>query len=62
MECSQPFGHIVAAMEVIDVRIQVYKGSGCGHTAGNSPGRKVRLNDFNCNCPAYIACGCTDLR
>ena len=27
MEYSQPSGHIVAAMEVSDVRIQVYEGA-----------------------------------
>ena len=36
--------------------------SGRGHTADNSPGSKVILNDFNCSCPVYIACGYTDLR
>ena len=37
-------------------------GSGRGYTAGNSPGNNVMLNDFNCICPVYIACGYTDLR
>ena len=47
MERPQPCAHIIAAMEVSDVRIQ---------------GSKVMLNDFNCSCPVYIACGYTDLR
>ena len=59
MEHSQLSGHIVAAMEVSGVQIQVYEGA---DEAGNSPGSKVMLNDFNCSCPVYIACGYTDLR
>ena len=32
------------------------------HDSGHSPGIECMLNDFNCSCPVYIACGYTDLR
>ena len=36
--------------------------SRCGNGSGHYPGIEIMLNDFNCACPVYIACGYTDLR
>ena len=36
--------------------------SRCGNGSGHHRGIEVMLNDFNCACPVYIACGYTDLR
>ena len=30
--------------------------------SGDTPDAAIMLNDFNCGCPVYIACGYTDLR
>ena len=38
------------------------RGSGYEYAASTAPGGEVMLNDFNCSCPIYIACGYTDLR
>ena len=35
---------------------------GCGNNPGYHSGIEIMLNDFNCACPVYIACGYTDLR
>lgn len=34
----------------------------CRSVGGTLPCNEVMLNDFNCSCPIYIACGYTDLR
>ena len=36
--------------------------SGYSNNPGNLSGDSIMLNDFNCSCPVYIACGYTDLR
>ena len=36
--------------------------SGYGNDPGNHSGDTIMLNDFDCSCPVYIACGYTDLR
>lgn len=36
--------------------------SRCRHHRNGASDFEVMLNDFNCSCPIYIACGYTDLR
>lgn len=36
--------------------------SGRGNIGGHLQGAEIMLNDFDCHCPIYIACGYTDLR
>ena len=60
MERPQPCAHIIAAMEVSDVRIQVYAGA--DKATLQAILQAAKSNDFNCSCPVYIACGYTDLR
>ena len=56
MEQYEHSAHIIAAMEVSDVRIQSMRERIRPHCRQFS-GHKVMLNDFNCSCPVYIACG-----
>ena len=61
MERFQPSEYIVVAPEVNSVHTQVYKGEDRSTLQAILPAAKVMLNDFNCSCLFYIACGYEDL-
>ena len=59
---SNGSGQIALSIHAGGIAADIHNGADPATVEAVLPYLKAMLNDFNCSCPVYIACGYTDLR